>query len=170
MGPATNVPPVIAAIQKLGFNVTHVYGLTETYGPAVVCDWQEDWNELGPTEQALKKGRQGARYHVLEDLTVADPETLEPVPSDGKTLGALETPTLLKNSDSREEFVISKPKLKKILAGIRSGKLRRLSLSMKSRKAREYLFSHSRSPGVPATKSVPWCSSNIFTCSQAGYG
>ena len=80
-------PPVIAAIQKLGFNVTHVYGLTETYGPAVVCDWQEDWNELGPTEQALKKGRQGARYHVLEDLTVADPETLEPVPSDGETLG-----------------------------------------------------------------------------------
>ncbi|HBI29971.1 MAG TPA: acyl-CoA synthetase, partial [Deltaproteobacteria bacterium] len=80
-------PHVIAAIQKLGFNVTHVYGLTETYGPAVVCDWQEDWNELGPTEQALKKGRQGARYHVLEDLTVADPETLEPVPSDGETLG-----------------------------------------------------------------------------------
>jgi fatty-acyl-CoA synthase len=80
-------PPVIAAVQKLGFNVTHVYGLTETYGPAVVCDWQEDWNELGPTEQALKKGRQGARYHVLEDLTVADPETLEPVPSDGETLG-----------------------------------------------------------------------------------
>ena len=80
-------PPVIAAMQKLGFNVTHVYGLTEVYGPAVVCDWQEDWNALEPTEQARRKGRQGVRYHVLEDLTVADPKTLEPVPSDGETMG-----------------------------------------------------------------------------------
>ncbi|HIL87254.1 MAG TPA: acyl-CoA synthetase [Deltaproteobacteria bacterium] len=80
-------PPVIAAMQKLGFNVTHVYGLTEVYGPAVVCDWQEDWNALEPTEQARRKGRQGVRYHVLENLTVADPETLKPVPSDGETMG-----------------------------------------------------------------------------------
>ena len=80
-------PPVIAAMQKLGFNVTHVYGLTEVYGPAVVCDWQEDWNALEPTEQARRKGRQGVRYHVLENLTVADPKTLEPVPSDGETMG-----------------------------------------------------------------------------------
>ena len=80
-------PPVIAAMQKLGFNVTHVYGLTEVYGPAVVCDWQEDWNALEPTEQARRKGRQGGRYHVLENLTVADPKTLKPVPSDGETMG-----------------------------------------------------------------------------------
>ena len=52
-------PPVIARMEEMGFQVTHVYGLTETYGPSVVSAWQEEWNELSPTEQALKKGRQG---------------------------------------------------------------------------------------------------------------
>ncbi len=80
-------PAVIARMQSIGFEVTHVYGLTEVYGPSVVCDWQESWNTLDPEQQALKKGRQGVRYHVLEGLTVADPETLEPVPADGETMG-----------------------------------------------------------------------------------
>ena len=80
-------PPVIARIEEMGFQVTHVYGLTETYGPSVVSAWQEEWNELSPTDQALKKGRQGVNYPGLEGLMVADSETLKEVPSDGQTLG-----------------------------------------------------------------------------------
>ena len=80
-------PTVIARMEEAGFNVTHVYGLTEIYGPAVVCQWQEAWSEKDKTAQAQLKGRQGVRYHMLEGLMVADPETLEPVPDDGETMG-----------------------------------------------------------------------------------
>jgi len=82
-------PPaaVIGAMQESGFNVTHLYGLTETYGPAVVSSWHHEWDALSADERASKKSRQGVRYQVLEDLMVADPETLEPVPADGKTMG-----------------------------------------------------------------------------------
>jgi fatty-acyl-CoA synthase len=82
-------PPeaVLAAMQGAGFNVTHVYGLTETYGPAVVNDWHGAWDALSTAEQAAKKARQGVRYPPLEALDVRDPETLQPVPRDGKTLG-----------------------------------------------------------------------------------
>jgi fatty-acyl-CoA synthase len=82
-------PPeaVLAEMKAAGFNVTHVYGLTETYGPASVNDWHYQWNALDPTEQAAKKARQGVRYPVLEALDVLDPETMQPVPRDGETLG-----------------------------------------------------------------------------------
>ncbi len=82
-------PPeaVLAAMKEAGFNVTHLYGLTETYGPAVVNDWHEEWNALPPAEQAAKKARQGVRYGALEALDVRDPETMVPVPRDGETLG-----------------------------------------------------------------------------------
>ncbi|GAB4356409.1 MAG: acyl-CoA synthetase [Gammaproteobacteria bacterium] len=82
-------PPaaVLESMERQGFKVTHVYGLTEVYGPAVVCDWHEEWNALPIEEQAQLKSRQGVRYHVLEGLMVADPETLEPVPPDGETIG-----------------------------------------------------------------------------------
>ncbi len=80
-------PTVIASIEKIGFNVTHVYGLTEVYGPAVVCEWQEHWSSKDKQLQAKLKGRQGVRYHVLEGLTVANPETLKIVPADGETMG-----------------------------------------------------------------------------------
>ena len=80
-------PTVIAQMEEAGFNVTHVYGLTEVYGPAVVCQWQEAWSEKDKTAQAQLKGRQGVSYHMLEGLMVADPETLEPVPDDGETMG-----------------------------------------------------------------------------------
>jgi len=82
-------PPaaVLETMERQGFKVTHVYGLTESYGPAVVCDWHEEWNALPIEEQAQLKSRQGVRYHVLEGLMVADPETLEPTPADGETLG-----------------------------------------------------------------------------------
>ena len=80
-------PTVIARMEEAGFNVTHVYGLTEVYGPSVVCEWQEDWAGKDKLTQAQLKGRQGVRYHVLEGLTVADPDTKEPVPADGETIG-----------------------------------------------------------------------------------
>ncbi len=69
--------------------MTHVYGLTETYGPAVVCAWQPEWNELDVEEQTRLKSRQGVRYHVLEGLDVMDPETMTPVPRDGETMGEI---------------------------------------------------------------------------------
>ncbi len=80
-------PAVIAAMEQEGFNVTHVYGLTETYGPAVINAWHEEWNNLEIDERARLKARQGVRYPVLEGLAVLDPETMKPVPADGKTLG-----------------------------------------------------------------------------------
>jgi fatty-acyl-CoA synthase len=78
---------VLAAMAEAGFNVTHLYGLTETYGPAVVNDWKEEWQALAGPQRAQKKARQGVRYHALEDLTVMDPETMTPVPPDGQTMG-----------------------------------------------------------------------------------
>ncbi len=82
-------PPasVLADMAREGFKVTHVYGLTESYGPAVVCAWQEPWDDLPPDEQAQKKARQGVPYHLQEDLMVADAKSLQPVPKDGATMG-----------------------------------------------------------------------------------
>ena len=82
-------PPaaVLEAMAAQGFEVTHVYGLTETYGPAVVCDWHGEWDELGGVEQAALKARQGVAYPVQEGLMVADEKPLEPVPRDGETMG-----------------------------------------------------------------------------------
>jgi fatty-acyl-CoA synthase len=82
-------PPeaVLAAMAEAGFNVTHLYGLTETYGPAVVNDWKEDWSRLASPQQAALKARQGVRYCALEDLAVLEPETMQPVAADGATMG-----------------------------------------------------------------------------------
>jgi len=82
-------PPtaVLQAMEENQFDVTHVYGLTETYGPAVQCEWKVMWDELPLEDKARMKSRQGVRYHMLEALMVADPVTLEPVPADGQTLG-----------------------------------------------------------------------------------
>ena len=84
-------PPeaVLAGMEDAGFRVTHVYGLTETYGPAVVNEWHRDWDGLPNAERAARKARQGVRYPALEDLAVLDPHRLEPVPADGKTIGEI---------------------------------------------------------------------------------
>lgn len=84
-------PPaaVLEAMQKIGFDVTHAYGLTETYGPAAGCVWKSEWDELSILEQSGYKSRQGVRYPMLEGLMVADPETLESVAKDGKTMGEI---------------------------------------------------------------------------------
>jgi fatty-acyl-CoA synthase len=82
-------PPeaVLAAMKDAGFNVTHLYGLTETYGPASINEWHGEWEALELPDQAAKKARQGVRYPVLEGLDVLNPETMQPVPRDGATLG-----------------------------------------------------------------------------------
>ncbi|HEX3417611.1 MAG TPA: acyl-CoA synthetase, partial [Stellaceae bacterium] len=82
-------PPaaVIEGMEALGFHITHVYGLTEVYGPAVVCAWHDEWDELPAAERARLKARQGVTYPVLEDLTVADPMILAPVAPDGASMG-----------------------------------------------------------------------------------
>jgi len=82
-------PPasVLAAMEQAGFHMTHVYGLTETYGPAVVCAWKDAWNQRPAEEQAKLKSRQGVTYHALQGLQVIDPATMTPVPADGETIG-----------------------------------------------------------------------------------
>jgi len=82
-------PPeaVLAGMKGAGFNVTHLYGLTETYGPAAVNDWHQEWDLLEPAAQAAKKARQGVTIAPLEGLEVMDPETMKPVPRDGETMG-----------------------------------------------------------------------------------
>jgi fatty-acyl-CoA synthase len=82
-------PPeaVLAAMKEAGFDVTHLYGLTEVYGPAVVNEWRRDWDNLSSADYAARKARQGVRYPVLEALNVLDPESMQPVPADGTTLG-----------------------------------------------------------------------------------
>ncbi len=84
-------PPasVIQGMEELGMEVTHTYGLTETYGPSVVCAWHERWNEQPIEERARLKSRQGVRYPMLEGLMVADAETMKEVPHDGETIGEI---------------------------------------------------------------------------------
>lgn len=86
---AASPPPatVLEGMARLGIKVTHVYGLTEVYGPAVVCDWKPEWDDLPAGEQARLKSRQGLPYVVQERLMVADADSLAPVPADGETMG-----------------------------------------------------------------------------------
>lgn len=105
-------PPPAAVVKKMedmGIEVTHVYGLTETYGPSVVCAWKDEWNSKEGEERAALKVRQGVRYSALSGLMVADPDTLEPVPADGETLGEIfmqgnvVMKGYLKNSDATDK-------------------------------------------------------------------
>ncbi|MFK7865057.1 MAG: acyl-CoA synthetase [Pseudohongiellaceae bacterium] len=84
-------PPaaVIAGMETLGFSVSHVYGLTETYGPCVVCAPQDSWSELSIDDRSELLARQGVRAPLQDELMVADPETLKPVPKDGTTMGEI---------------------------------------------------------------------------------
>jgi fatty-acyl-CoA synthase len=76
-------------MEAMGFRVTHLYGLTESYGPATLCAWQEGWDGLPLSERAAKMARQGVGYPTLEQVMVADPKTGTPVPRDGGTLGEI---------------------------------------------------------------------------------
>ena len=104
-------PPesILAEMKTAGFNVTHLYGLTECYGPAVVNDWKPEWDKLSSEEQAAKKARQGVCYTALEHMTVLDPKTMSPVPADGEAIGEVMLrgnvimKGYLKNSNATEE-------------------------------------------------------------------
>ncbi len=83
-------PPPQSVLDQMvaaGFELTHLYGLTETYGPATINEWNQDWNELDEVERAKKRIRQGVRYPALDGLTVMDPQTMTVVPADGETMG-----------------------------------------------------------------------------------
>ena len=84
-------PPasMIEGMEAMGFDITHVYGLTETYGPATVCAKHEGWNALDIGERARLNSRQGVRYHLQRSAAVLDPETMQPVPRDGQTMGEI---------------------------------------------------------------------------------
>jgi fatty-acyl-CoA synthase len=84
-------PPaaVIEGMEKMGFNMTHVYGLTETYGPAAVCAKHPEWDELSLEKRAELNSRQGVWYHLQQAMTVLDPSTMRPVPWDGETMGEI---------------------------------------------------------------------------------
>ena len=84
-------PPsiIFEKMQKLGFEVMHVYGLTETYGHILQCAWNEEWDELDQNNQNEIRARQGVRYPNTESVIVMDPETMKPVPHDGKTMGEI---------------------------------------------------------------------------------
>ncbi len=84
-------PPatMIEGMEQLGFDLTHVYGLTETYGPATVCAKQDEWAALDLHERAERNGRQGVRYLLQDEMTVIDVDTGEPVPADGETVGEI---------------------------------------------------------------------------------
>ncbi|MAK90811.1 MAG: acyl-CoA synthetase [Oceanospirillaceae bacterium] len=84
-------PPaaVIEGMERMGFHVTHVYGLTETYGPCILCEWKDEWSDKNPSEKAALKARQGVKSAMQEDLMVASPDDMQPVPRDGETIGEI---------------------------------------------------------------------------------
>ena len=88
---AAAAPPaaMIEGMERMGWELTHVYGLTEVYGPATVCAKQEEWKSLDIGRRTERNGRQGVRYLMEEGLTVMDPQTLQPVPADGETMGEI---------------------------------------------------------------------------------
>ena len=91
MTTAGAAPPAatLEGMARLNFDVAHVYGLTEVYGPSAVCVWQEQWDALDPAAQAALRARQGVSYTLQDQMIVADPATLEPVPQDGRTMGEI---------------------------------------------------------------------------------
>lgn len=108
-------PPaaVIAGVEALGIEVTHVYGLTEVYGPVTVCAWREAWNALPLEERAKIKARQGVRGHLMEALCVADPVTLEPVAKDGATIGEV----LMRGNNTMKGYLGNPQATREALAG-----------------------------------------------------
>ena len=108
-------PPesILAEMKTAGFNVTHLYGLTESYGPAVVNDWKPEWDTLSAEEQAAKKARQGVSYTALEDMTVLNPKSMTPVPADGETIGEV----MLQGNIIMKGYLKNKDATEKAFAG-----------------------------------------------------
>ncbi len=108
-------PPaaVLKAMGEAGFEVTHLYGLTEVYGPSVVNEWKEEWNALDAETQAQLKAQQGVRYHALEALDVMDPDTKEAVPADGQTIGEV----MFRGNVVMKGYLKNKPSTDRAFAG-----------------------------------------------------
>jgi fatty-acyl-CoA synthase len=112
---AAAAPPaaMIEGMEKLGFDITHVYGLTEVYGPATVCAKHEEWNALEIGERTRLNGRQGVRYLMEEGLSVMDPETMQPVPADGETMGEI----MFRGNITMKGYLKNAPATEKAFAG-----------------------------------------------------
>lgn len=108
-------PPeaVLAGMAEAGFAVTHLYGLTETYGPAVVNEWHSSWDALDGTGRAARKARQGVRYAALEGLTVMDPATMKETPADGETIGEV----MFRGNIVMKGYLKNRPATEEALAG-----------------------------------------------------
>ena len=108
-------PPsaVIEAMERMGFRVTHLYGLTECYGPSTVCAWQQEWAGLPPGEKAAKMARQGVRYLTLDGQRVVDPKTMRDVPEDGVTIGEL----VLRSNTMMKGYLKNPPATEEAFAG-----------------------------------------------------
>jgi fatty-acyl-CoA synthase len=89
IGGAPPPAPLLAGMDRIGVQLTHAYGLTETYGPAAICEQREAWRAFGPEERAAANARQGVRYALQEEVAVLDPQTMRPVPRDGRTVGEI---------------------------------------------------------------------------------
>ncbi len=112
---AAAAPPaaMIEGMEKLGFDITHVYGLTEVYGPATVCAKHEEWQALDIGERARLNGRQGVRYLMEEGLAVMDPQSMQPVPADGETMGEI----MFRGNITMKGYLKNPPATQKSFAG-----------------------------------------------------
>ncbi|MGE5738605.1 MAG: acyl-CoA synthetase [Betaproteobacteria bacterium] len=112
---AAAAPPaaVIEGMERMGFEITHVYGLTETYGPAAVCAKQQEWSALDIASRTERNGRQGVRYTCQEAMTVLDPQTMLPVPFDGETMGEI----MFRGNITMKGYLKNHPATDEALAG-----------------------------------------------------
>ena len=112
---AAAAPPaaVIEGMERMGFEITHVYGLTETYGPAAVCAKQQEWSALDIASRTERNGRQGVRYTCQEAMTVLDPQTMLPVPFDGETMGEI----MFRGNITMKGYLKNPPATDEALAG-----------------------------------------------------
>ena len=113
VGGAPPSATVIAAMEEMGFRVTHLYGLTECYGPSMISEWQDDWPELAVEERAEKMSRQGVPTLAVSDAIVADPETGRPLAADGKSMGEV----LLRGNTLMKGYLANREETEKAFAG-----------------------------------------------------
>jgi fatty-acyl-CoA synthase len=115
-GMVAGAPPpstLLARMAAIGFELTHVYGLTEVYGPAAVCAEQDAWANMSATQQAVMKARQGVRYHLQKDIAVRDPQTMQPIAADGETIGEI----MFRGNICMKGYLKNEPATQKAFAG-----------------------------------------------------